>query len=162
MLLKKILVPYDGSSLSNKAIKNAIRIANLEKDPEIILIQVVEEIPVPPTWENRPFRSYITGDPITKYQFFKDINTEKILNTTKDLNKIKARYAVSKSKPIIKIKVLTGRPADKIIEFAEKTHVDLIIIGSIGKKGISGFFRGLGSVSRKVAESVSCNVLIVR
>jgi nucleotide-binding universal stress UspA family protein len=117
---------------------------------------------VPPTWEHRSFRSYITGDPVTKSQFFKEINKERILNTMNDLNKRKASYAVSKSKPMIKIKVLTGRPADKIIDFAEKLHVDLIIMGSNGKKGVSGFFRGLGSVSRKVAESVSCNVLIVR
>jgi nucleotide-binding universal stress UspA family protein len=35
-------------------------------------------------------------------------------------------------------------------------------MGSIGHKGISGMFKKLGSVARKVAEEVDCALLIVR
>ena len=55
-----------------------------------------------------------------------------------------------------------GPPVDKIVEFADKHKVDLIVMGSRGLKGISRFIRGLGSVSRNVSEKVKCTVMIVK
>ena len=62
----------------------------------------------------------------------------------------------------IRTVVLVGRPEDKIVEFANRQNVDLIVMGSRGLKGISRFIRGLGSVSRNVSEKVKCTVMIVR
>ena len=50
--------------------------------------------------------------------------------------------------------------SEKIVEFAEKENVDLIVIGNIGLSGLSKV-KALGSVSRSVSESASCPVLIV-
>jgi nucleotide-binding universal stress UspA family protein len=55
--------------------------------------------------------------------------------------------------------VLIGDPASKILEFADSQKVDLIIMGSVGLRGINR--RTLGSVSRRVSEMASCPVLIV-
>ena len=62
----------------------------------------------------------------------------------------------------IDIFVTKGNPSDKIVEYATNEKVDLVVVGSIGLTGVSKFFKGLGSVSRNVAERVSCPVLIIR
>jgi nucleotide-binding universal stress UspA family protein len=46
-----------------------------------------------------------------------------------------------------------GNPSDKIIEYATN-EVDLVVIGSVGLTGVCKFFKGLGSVSRNISESV--------
>ena len=56
--------------------------------------------------------------------------------------------------------VLIGDPANMIIEFADSQKVDLIIMGSVGLRGINKI-KTLGSVSRRVTEMASCPVLIV-
>ncbi len=56
--------------------------------------------------------------------------------------------------------VLMGEPFDMILEKAEEEKVDLIIVGSHGKKGIERLL--LGSVSEKVARKAKCSVLVVR
>ncbi len=56
--------------------------------------------------------------------------------------------------------VLMGEPFDMILEKSEEEKVDLIIVGSHGKKGIERLL--LGSVSEKVARKAKCSVLVVR
>ena len=50
-------------------------------------------------------------------------------------------------------------PADAIIEVAEGTGADLIVVGS---KGMTGARRILGSIPNSVAHSAPCAVLIVK
>ena len=57
-------------------------------------------------------------------------------------------------------RVLLGDPANKIIEFADSQKTDLIIMGSVGLRGINKI-KTLGNVSRRVSEMASCPVLIV-
>ena len=76
------------------------------------------------------------------------------------LEKKKEKYKNSEVK--LRIQVLVGPHVDKIVEFANRHKVDLIVMGSRGLKGISRFIRGLGSVSRNVSEKVKCIVMIVR
>jgi nucleotide-binding universal stress UspA family protein len=60
----------------------------------------------------------------------------------------------------IRTVVLVGRPEDKIVEFANRQNVDLIVMGSRSLKGMSRLL--MGSVSRNVSEKVKCSVMIVR
>lgn len=48
--------------------------------------------------------------------------------------------------------VVIGDVTDKIIEYSNNERIDLLVIGSVGLRGISGFFKRLGSVSRSVSE----------
>lgn len=52
----------------------------------------------------------------------------------------------------------TGDPADALIEIAEKTGADLIVLGN---RGMSGVARVLGSIPNKVAHHSPCSLLIV-
>ena len=53
-----------------------------------------------------------------------------------------------------------GEPADKLLEFAKKEDVDVIVIGSSGKGFIQRRLKG--SVSHRVATTAHCSVYIVR
>jgi nucleotide-binding universal stress UspA family protein len=68
----------------------------------------------------------------------------------------KAKFARLDAEPII----LKGDPAEKILDFANKHDVDMIVVGSLGKSGIERF--ALGSVSEKVVRHAKVPVLVVR
>jgi nucleotide-binding universal stress UspA family protein len=53
-----------------------------------------------------------------------------------------------------------GDPAEAILDTAMEQNADLIVVGNRGLSGIQRFL--LGSVSQKVSEHASCNVMIVR
>ena len=55
--------------------------------------------------------------------------------------------------------VLTGAPAEKILELAKKENVDLIIMGAHGRKGLERVF--FGSVADKVVTSAICPVMTI-
>jgi len=54
--------------------------------------------------------------------------------------------------------VVAGNVAERIVEIAEEQHVELIVVGN---KGMRGLKRVLGSVPNAVAHSAKCAVLIV-
>jgi nucleotide-binding universal stress UspA family protein len=60
----------------------------------------------------------------------------------------------------LKTFVIPGRPAHAITAFAEKNHVDLIVVGTSGKGGIERLL--LGSVADKVIRTADKPVLVVR
>jgi nucleotide-binding universal stress UspA family protein len=53
-----------------------------------------------------------------------------------------------------------GDPADAIIDVAEATKADLIVVGSKGMRGGRRFL--LGSVPNKISHHAPCSVMIVR
>jgi nucleotide-binding universal stress UspA family protein len=56
--------------------------------------------------------------------------------------------------------ILEGKPANEIIDFAEKSDIDLIVMGTHGKTGIQRFF--IGSVSENVVRHSERAVLVVK
>lgn len=60
----------------------------------------------------------------------------------------------------IETRTVEGSPADKILEVAEETGVDLVVIGNKGMTGAKRFL--LGSVPNQVSHHAPCNVLIVK
>jgi universal stress protein A len=55
---------------------------------------------------------------------------------------------------------LSGGPIREIVEFAERENVDLIVMGSHGRTGISRLL--MGSVAEGVARRAPCPVMIVK
>ena len=69
--------------------------------------------------------------------------------------------SITGSKAVVKIAVSLGDSvAEKILEIAKTEKADLIIIGNVGRGGISKL-KTLGSVSRAVSERALCPVTIV-
>ena len=53
-----------------------------------------------------------------------------------------------------------GDAADAILDVAEETNADLIVVGNKGMTGTKRFL--LGSVPNKVSHHAPCSVLIIR
>jgi nucleotide-binding universal stress UspA family protein len=156
-IYSKILVPYDGSKYAEKALNKAVNLAKLIKGSEIIILNVIEEILTPPLVFPTRIRHYKTGEDTTLSTYFRDLQTDmryKMINT---LEKIKQKYEKSVK---IRTVVLVGLAEDKIVEFANRQNVDLIVMGSKGLKGMTRLL--MGSVSRNVSEKAKCSVMIVR
>lgn len=142
---KKILLTVDGSEQSYNAVKQASKLLDL-KDREIFIISVKENPELLPM-EASMDRNWL--DSIEKQQK---------IHATKAINKAKAlleQNGVNIQNEII----LTGNPAPKIIEFAEKEKIDLIIMGARTKTDLSKLL--LGSVSKRVLENIESDVLVI-
>jgi nucleotide-binding universal stress UspA family protein len=73
-----------------------------------------------------------------------------------------AEEDLDKSSPELNVEIvlMEGRPSSTIVEKAEEENVDLIVIGSRGLGGITGFI--LGSTSRRVVDSCTKPILVVK
>ena len=151
-MLTKILVPYDGSKYSIKALTRATELAH-NLDSQIILFSVVNVGYVSPPGLLGIIKSKKEKEAIKKWSKSVKTDTEKMLkNALKKCESkgITASYVISE-----------GEISNKILDFAAKKKISLIVIGSHGLHGI-GKLKTLGSVSRRVSENAKCPVLIVR
>lgn len=143
-----ILVPYDGSPYSQKALKMAFNMASAF-DSSLYLVNVIDISNVNPPGKIRSKESRKTLDQIK--------NSIKISVETY-LQKIQKEYEAG---IIVKGFVLEGDVTEKLLKFIENRNIDLVIIGSKGLSGISKIIT-LGSISRKISELAKCPVIIVR
>ncbi|MEW6142360.1 MAG: universal stress protein [Chloroflexota bacterium] len=63
------------------------------------------------------------------------------------------------SKFTAKTALLSGKPSEEILKYAEKNNIDLIAVTSLGKGGLGRW--NLGSVAEKVSKASSAPVLLV-
>jgi len=56
--------------------------------------------------------------------------------------------------------ILEGKPAAEIVNYAQVKGIDLIVIGTQGKRGIERFL--LGSVAESIIRAAPCKVLVVK
>lgn len=140
--MSKIVVAYDGSDLSKKALKRGIQLAKMDKSAEINVITVVSRTIA-------TIYSYGAADPVheTNVQTAREIMDEAEEMLMPLPNK-KETY------------ILKGPPAQTIESFAEENNADIIVMGSRGLGGLKELF--LGSVSHHVVQKANCEVLIVK
>ena len=143
------MVPYDGSTYSQKALKMSIEMARAFESL-VYLVNVVDVTTVSPPGQIHSKETRKTLDQIKN----------SIKNSAESyLQKIQKDY--KDSGVIIKRFVLEGDVTGKLLKFIQDSDIDLAIIGSKGLSGISKI-KTLGSVSRKVSELAKCPVVIVR
>ena len=156
-MFSRILVPYDGSEFSNKAVRWTIEhVKSLSKDVEIILLYVVPEIPLPPSYDYGMKIPYVKS---TK-EYRKEVFQQTRARASEMLNKMKNEFR-HEGINNVKTRLSTGNATNQILMLALEEKADLIIIGSIGLSGTSKV-KALGSVSRSISERARCPVLIVR
>ncbi|ACF14956.1 UspA domain protein [Chloroherpeton thalassium ATCC 35110] len=139
--IKKILCPTDFSDVS----KNAVRYANefaRSMQANVIFLHVVEP---------RPIATDMTVAYIPIETDLEKIAEDDLSNLIEE-EKVKG-ISAAKS-------VMVGHPSDIIIEQAESQDVDLIILGSHGRTGITRLL--MGSVAEAVLRKAPCPVLIVK
>ena len=90
MVFKTILVPYDGSAMSDKALDKAVELANIIKESRIMIIHVVPEIPTPIF--SRVIRSPKTGEVITFSEYMVSLYQEMESKMRERLEERKEKY----------------------------------------------------------------------
>ena len=144
-----ILVPYDGSTYSQKALKMAVNMTRAF-DSVLYLVNVLDVSAVSPPGKIHSKNTRKTLDEIK----------EAIKTSVESyLQKIQKEYG--DTGVIVKGFVLEGDITEKILRFIEDKNIDLVIIGSKGLSGVSKI-KTLGSTSRKISEIAKCPIVIVR
>ena len=146
--MKKLLVAYDGSDASKKAIDLALKCAN--KDDEVTLLTVVPAELTESSF-TKMLLPTIDLSKLVKSGTFKEKAMESLSKVSKEIS-----YNVKK----VNIAVESGDPADEILLSAKKHDVDIIVVGYKGY-GKEGRFL-LGSVTDKVVRHAGVSVLVVR
>lgn len=61
---------------------------------------------------------------------------------------------------VVQTALVIGRPADMIVDEAQRFHADLVVVGSRGRRRVAATL--LGSVSAEVVDRAPCPVLVAR
>jgi len=146
MILKRILVPVDFSGGSLEALEYAVALA-APFDAELVVLFVVE-----PVYYATPADLYgpsaNLGMLLEEQQRF---GREQLARLQADLAKRKVSTTTL---------LQTGTPYQQIVDTANRKKVDLIVMATHGRTGLSHLL--LGSVAEKVVRSSACPVLTVR
>lgn len=145
-MYQKILAPLDGSDFSECSLDHVKAIATGCQVPEVVLLRVVEPI------HSSDVAAYVEAG-IDTTLLMKDVQ--------QSAETYIARVAESLSKAGLPAKgvVVTGWAADSIMKYAEENGVDLIIMSTHGRSGISRWV--MGSITDKVVRSSRIPVLSV-
>jgi nucleotide-binding universal stress UspA family protein len=146
--MKRLLVAYDGSEASTKAIDVAMQCST--HDDELVLLTVIPAALVESTFTNMLLPTIDLSTVVTPGTF-----KEKAME---NLGKIAKQLEGKVSK--VDVDVEAGDPADEILLVAKKYDSDIILIGYKGY-GKEGRFL-LGSVTDKVVRHASRSVMVVR
>lgn len=141
-LYKKIFIATDGSEQNKKAVQHALEFAKM-CGAKLYAGYVVDtaafaSIPMDAGWE-------------MMYELLQ-----------KEANEITISVGCIAQKEGIPFEavILEGHPGTEIVDFANKQDMDLIIMGTLGKRGLDHFL--LGSVAENVIRNSRVPVLVVR
>jgi nucleotide-binding universal stress UspA family protein len=145
-MYKKILVPLDGSALSETSLEHAKSIASGSPATEVVLLRVVE-----------PISSFDASALAQSGYLMGDVQSRKKADAADYLSKVAAALAKDNIKTTQV--VAEGRAAEAIIDYIEKFGVDLLIMSSHGRTGISRW--AFGSVADRLLHQSGIPVLLV-
>jgi nucleotide-binding universal stress UspA family protein len=146
--VKNVLVPIDGSEYSLKAAQYAIRLARSEK-AQLFCIHVVTP--------RMPYGYATPAASSTKSRYYDDIKNkvESWFDNVRNIAKDEGIFDI-KTEIFIDVKSII----ESIIEYATRSNIDLIVIGTRGRTGLKRFI--MGSVANGVVQHAHCSVLVIR
>lgn len=143
-MTQKILVPVDLSDFNKKVISVAIAQAKLVPDSEIILIHVVTlDIGV------------IVSE--TGFTYLPELEETALKEETEQAANLKSK--IEKEGIRCTVVVKQGIPSDVILQEAQDSNADLIVIGSLGHNALYNVF--IGSVASEVIKRSPVPLLVV-
>lgn len=143
---KKLLLTTDGTGCSLEIINSIIPEMNLE-DKEIHICMVNED----------PNFLFLDGTLDTNWLL--DIQRQQQIYAAKAIEDIRSMLGRHNIK-VNETSILTGIPAQKIIDYARINDIDLIVLGSRNKSKLDRFLTG--SVSKRVLENVVSDIWLIR
>jgi nucleotide-binding universal stress UspA family protein len=157
--LDTIIVPLDGSALSEQALPYAVRLAT-ELKLRVVLARV--------TPSEGEYHQYLEeqrmGAGVTAYsgpyEEFSEKADAEAMGYLREVKERLLRVAAQDAPSEVTEKVLHGRPAEAIAELARKSPHNLIAMCTHGRSGLGRWV--LGSVTDRVVSHASNPVLVIR
>lgn len=143
---KKLLLTTDGTGCSLEIINSIIPEMNLE-EKEIHICMVNED----------PNLLFLDGTLDTNWLL--DIQRQQQRYAARAIEDIRSMLAKHNIR-VNETAMLTGIPAQKIIDYARINDIDLIVLGSRNKSKLDRFLTG--SVSKRVLENVVSDIWLIR
>jgi nucleotide-binding universal stress UspA family protein len=141
-MYQKILAPLDGSELSECSLELIRAIATGCHIPEVVLLRVVEPVPTVPQlsedWRRNAEREALDSAQDYLSRLADNLKKEGVAAETI---------------------ILKGRPAEEIVDYVKKNPVDLIIMSTHGRSGVSRWV--FGSVAERVLRHSAVPVLLI-
>ena len=137
-MYKKIVVGYDGSDRAMRAVEQAADLATATGS-SVHLVTAVDKA-------NKIHKIGSSSDEM--FMSDAEIARDRLAEVASDYNHLNVSLAA-----------VPGAPAQVLIEEAEETEADLILVGN---RHVQGLSRVLGSVAEDVAHKASCAVLIAQ
>ena len=137
----KILVPLDGSEVAECVLPHVEVLSRGYENASITFLYVVP--PVDSPMANTNYRSKVRAEDRGAVEDY-----------------LKKLSAQPRFKDRASGKIIVGKVADAILEYAAKNRMDIIVMATHGRSGVSHWF--YGSVAEKVVRKAPCPVLTVR
>ncbi len=147
MTIQKLIVATDYSEQANVAIEHAVAVAR-KTGAEVIIMHAL---------------GLSQADPSMPYPVaIPEVYAKQVAEIRKDEREKLANLASSYAESGVNVSSFFSEemPEEGIVDAAEETQSDLIVVGSHGRKGLSRFL--LGSVAERVAKKANCDVLVAR
>ncbi|MDF2721784.1 MAG: universal stress protein UspA [Paenibacillus sp.] len=143
MLFQHVVVAYDGSNQSQKALDQAAAIVSQNPGARLSIVHVYH------------LPNFVVGEALVVAPV--EVDMEAMAEAERILDEAKARVAALGN---IGSELLQGTPTTAILEYAERVQADLIVIGSRGL----GTFKELllGSVSHYIVQHAKIAVLVTK
>ena len=140
--VKKILIPIDGSDYSMRAAEYGVNVAKLLK-AEITVVYVIDLVAL---------------DQIARASEKDNVETELKQDGERFLKYVQG--VAQKEGVKASLLLAKGRPFEQIVHLAKGLKMELIVMGTYGRRGAERIL--LGSVAERVIEYATCPVLVVR
>lgn len=146
-MFKKILVPIDGSTTSNRGLAEAVKLAKSQK-AVLLVLHVVDE-------------NIVTQSALGGGYFIEGLLEGLLENGKKILAKavLEAKRQGVKVQPVL-IEDIGVAVSEVIVAQAKKLKADVIVIGTHGRRGVSRLL--MGSDAEGVVRAATVPVLLVR
>jgi nucleotide-binding universal stress UspA family protein len=149
-MYKVILCPYDQSENAGRAIEHAAKLADFH-NAKLIILSVFDD----------PFKfeggSYLLNNNVLAMDLMSKMKLELEADMAKVVSDLKSLHT---HLDVELINLDANDIGESILETAKNSNVDLIVMGSHGRKGIKRLV--MGSVAEYVFRNSNCPVTIVK
>lgn len=150
-MYNKIMVPLDGSQLAECVMPHVEAITNGCKITGVVFVRVVDPLQLPASVPARGEFGFSEKERLQLEERRKQTADDYLKNIAEN-----TRFEGA----VVSYKVLEGKVADTLAHWAENNGVDLIVIASHGRSGVSRWV--MGSVADRILRSACVPVLMVR
>ena len=150
-MYNKIMVPLDGSDLAESVLPHLEFLTTACKAAHVVLVRVINPVSLPASVPAQGNFGFTEKDR-------QKLEANRKKTAEEYLKKTAGGIAIPDTN--FSYAVLEGKPADMLADYATQNEVDLIIIASHGRSGVSRWV--LGSVADRIVRNSCVPVMMVR